>query len=279
MPSACWPPRRGLVGGISAIPAISATHTRGCMPGAWFAPGAARAISAISATRFDRRPSARKDSSTTARDNAARLRRDGAASAWLACDSRARALRPKTTDMVPNLSASVGRHTPQHCSVLSSAKRGLAADHGLGRPGLFVHRYRGSVVPEHRVTATHALPLSASPVVPGLSHVVDAKISVVSTKARRAARRDLLSSISCLSLKQGLSARACGPRSRRRELAHAIALPVIRGGAPSYGAEGEGLCRSAARFQIGSLSKIACVAFPLPALPRMTGEEKIWSRS
>src|SRR5712664_3648880 len=51
---------------------------------------------------------------------------------------------------------------------------------------------------------------------------------------------------------------------------------------PSYGgdarrAEGEGYSRSASlsRFQIGSFSKIACVALPLPALPRMTGEEKI----
>ena len=229
MPSACWPPRRGLVGGISAIPAISATHTRGCMPGAWFVPGAARAISAISATRFDRTPSARKDSSTTARDNAARLRRDGAASAWLACDSRARALRPKTTDMVPNLSASVGRHTPQHCSVLSSAKRGLAADHGLGRPGLFVHRYRGSVVPAHGVTATHALPLSASPVIRraiacGYSRRLDR-----GPQGRRAEWRDLPSTTSRLSWREGLSAPRFALRSRRRRLPYAIALPSIRG--------------------------------------------------
>jgi hypothetical protein len=275
MPSACWPPRRGLVGGISAIPAISATHTRGCMPGAWFAPGAARAISAISATRFDRRPSARKDSSTTARDNAARLRRDGAASAWLACDSRARALRPKTTDMVPNLSASVGRHTPQHCSVLSSAKRGLAADHGLGRPGLFVHRYRGSVVPAHGVTATHALPLSASPVIRraiayGYSRRLDRGPQ---GRVERPSLNDKPLIVERRSLRSALRASV-----ETTETAICDSPAVIRGRWPA-GPEGEGLCRSAARFQIGSLSKIARVAFPLPALPRMTGEEKIWSRS
>ena len=153
MPSAGRPPRRSLVGGISAVPA---THIRGCRPGAWFAPGAARAISAISATRFGRRPSTRRDSSTAARGNAARLSRDGARSAWLACNGGARASRPKATDMGPNLSASVGRHTPQHCSVLSRAMRGLATHQGLWGPGLFAPRYIGSVVPEHGVTAAHA---------------------------------------------------------------------------------------------------------------------------
>jgi hypothetical protein len=190
MPSACRPPRRGLVGGISAIPAshtrgcwpspwfapgaaraisaISATHTRtrGCLPGAWFAPGAAaRAISAISASRFGRGPSARRDSTTAARGNAARRSRDRAGSAWLAGNGGARASRPKATDMVPNLSASVGRHTPQHCSVLSRAMRGLATHQGLWGLGLFAPRYIGSVVPNQGVTATHALLLSASPVI------------------------------------------------------------------------------------------------------------------
>ena len=151
MPSAGRPPRRSLVGGISAVPA---THIRGCRPGAWFAPGAARA--AISATRFGRRPSTRRDSSTAARGNAARLSRDGARSAWLACNGGARASRPKATDMGPNLSASVGRHTPQHCSVLSRAMRGLATHQGLWGLGLFAPRYIGSVVPEHGVTAALA---------------------------------------------------------------------------------------------------------------------------
>ncbi len=41
--------------------------------------------------------------------------------------------------------------------------------------------------------------------------------SVVSTEARSAERRDLLSTIGHLSWREGLSARACGPRSRRRE--------------------------------------------------------------
>src|SRR6266849_10993048 len=50
----------------------------------------------------------------------------------------------------------------------------------------------------------------------GLSHVA---ISVVSTGARSAERRDLLSTISGLSWREGLSARACGPRSRRRGVA------------------------------------------------------------
>ena len=53
----------------------------------------------------------------------------------------------------------------------------------------------------------------------------EAKISVVSTQAPldfargklRAARRDLLAPIGRLSWTEGLSARACGPRSRRRE--------------------------------------------------------------
>src|SRR5216683_7268913 len=74
----------------------------------------------------------------------------------------------------------------------------------------------------------------AGPVPPpsdaGLSHVVNAKISVVSTKARRAARRDLLSPISCLSLTQGLSAPRFALRSRRRKGPHAIALPSYGGG-------------------------------------------------
>src|SRR5258708_31665222 len=60
---------------------------------------------------------------------------------------------------------------------------------------------------------------------PGLSHVVNAKISVVSTKAPldfargklRAARRDLLSPISRLSLNEGLSAPRFALRSRRRK--------------------------------------------------------------
>src|SRR5580704_10933070 len=69
---------------------------------------------------------------------------------------------------------------------------------------------------ERHVLAHHAL-LST----PGLSHIVT---SVVSTGARSAERRDLASTISGLSWRQGLSARdgACpersrgGPRSRRR---------------------------------------------------------------
>ena len=47
--------------------------------------------------------------------------------------------------------------------------------------------------------------------------LVLAAASVVSTEARSAERRDLVSTISGLSWRQGLSARACGPRSRRRE--------------------------------------------------------------
>src|SRR5260370_18770570 len=55
---------------------------------------------------------------------------------------------------------------------------------------------------------------------------MNAKIPVVSTKARRAARRDLLSTISSISSREGLSAGACGTRSRRRKSSHAIALPL-----------------------------------------------------
>jgi hypothetical protein len=139
---------------VSAIPAIRATpsgrstsHKAG--PNDW------RGVSAIPAS--DLAIAARGDRSTAARGNAARLGRDRAGSAWLACNGGARASRPKATDMGPNLSASVGRHTPQHCSVLSSAKRGLAADQGLWRPGLFAPRYIVWVVPEQRVTAAHAL--------------------------------------------------------------------------------------------------------------------------
>ena len=47
----------------------------------------------------------------------------------------------------------------------------------------------------------------------GLSHMA---ISVVSTGARSAERRDLLSTISGLSWKEGLSARPFGPWLRRR---------------------------------------------------------------
>src|SRR5258708_34743725 len=61
----------------------------------------------------------------------------------------------------------------------------------------------------------------------GLSHVVTAKVPVVSTKARRAARRDLLSTISRLSLREGLSAPRFALRSRRRKLPYAIALLAL----------------------------------------------------
>src|SRR6266851_9906091 len=47
--------------------------------------------------------------------------------------------------------------------------------------------------------------------------------SVVSTGARSAERRDLLSTISGLSWREGLSARPSGPRSRRRKSPRAIA--------------------------------------------------------
>ncbi len=71
---------------------------------------------------------------------------------------------------------------------------------------------------------------------PGLSHVVNTKIPVVSTKAPldfargklRAARRDLLSPISCLSGREGLSAPRFALRSRRRKSPHAIALRMAR---------------------------------------------------
>src|SRR6266852_1719866 len=64
----------------------------------------------------------------------------------------------------------------------------------------------------------------------GLSHVVTAKVAVVSTKARRAARRDLLSTISRLSLREGLSAPRFALRSRRRKSPRAIVLGVGREG-------------------------------------------------
>src|SRR5260370_33955848 len=50
--------------------------------------------------------------------------------------------------------------------------------------------------------------------------------SVVSTGARSAEWRDLLSTTSRLSLREGLSTRACGPRSRRRGVKTATALPL-----------------------------------------------------
>jgi hypothetical protein len=216
--SACRPRRRGLVGGISAIPAshirsrrpgagfapgavraisaISATHTRGRRPGAGFAPGPNRAISAISASRFGRRPSARRDSSTAARGNATRRSRDRAGSAWLARNCGARASRPKATDMGPNLSASVGRDTPQHCSVLSSAMRGLAAHQGLWGPGLFAPRYVVSIVPEHRVTAAHALSFSASPITrTRLSHIATPRRLDRGPQGRVERRRERLCSL------------------------------------------------------------------------------------
>jgi hypothetical protein len=55
-----------------------------------------------------------------------------------------------------------------------------------------------------------------------ISHVVNAKIFVVSTKARRAARRDLLSPISRLSLNEGLSAPRFALRSRRRKSCRSV---------------------------------------------------------
>src|SRR5229473_7564396 len=60
-----------------------------------------------------------------------------------------------------------------------------------------------------------------------LSHMA---ISVVSTGARSAERRDLLSTISGLSWREGLSARACGPRSRRRGVAICNSPPSNGGG-------------------------------------------------
>ena len=60
--------------------------------------------------------------------------------------------------------------------------------------------------------------------VAGLSHV---EISVVSTGARSAERRDLLSTISGFLWREGLSARAFGSRSRRREQPYAKALLLV----------------------------------------------------
>ncbi len=89
---------------------------------------------------------------------------------------------------------------------------------GPGRRGVPVARLQeqgcrgvGEVIAGHALLSTR--PLSA----PALS-------AVVSTGARSAERRDLLSPISCLSWREGLSARACGPRSRRREVPRAIRL-------------------------------------------------------
>src|SRR5260370_1180963 len=73
-----------------------------------------------------------------------------------------------------------------------------------------------------------------SPARLGLSHTSHANDSVVPTKAQRAARRDLLSTISRLSLRQGLSApRAVNPersrgalRSRRPNSSDATSLPA-----------------------------------------------------
>src|SRR5580704_4266376 len=75
-------------------------------------------------------------------------------------------------------------------NIRSRSKKILSVPVATGVGPIGERRFPGG----NRVTAGRA----------GLSHVVAAKISVVSTKARRAARRDLLSPISCLSLKQGL---------------------------------------------------------------------------
>src|SRR5688572_16377080 len=64
---------------------------------------------------------------------------------------------------------------------------------------------------------------------PGLSHVA---LLVVSTGARSAERRDLVSTSTGLSWMEGLSTRPFGPWSRRRKGPHAIALPRRRGGIP-----------------------------------------------
>src|SRR5882672_6854300 len=76
------------------------------------------------------------------------------------------------------------------------------------------------------------------------------KDSVVSTGARSAERRDLFSTIGRLSLRKGLSARPCGPRSRRRGVATC--------GSPA--SQGEGRhhfhsCRQSSRTDAGSASK------------------------
>jgi hypothetical protein len=52
-------------------------------------------------------------------------------------------------------------------------------------------------------------------------------LPVVSTEARRAERRDLLSTISCLSWREGLSAPRFALRSRRRKSSQAIALLCV----------------------------------------------------
>src|SRR5216683_1252183 len=81
----------------------------------------------------------------------------------------------------------------------------------------------------HLVMIKYSAPPAPAPNQVGISHIA---LSIVSTEGRRPERRDLLSTTSRLSWREGLSAtrgvypeRSRGAlRSRRRKLLHAIAL-------------------------------------------------------
>src|SRR6266702_4672578 len=81
-------------------------------------------------------------------------------------------------------------------------------------PVRFAEKF-GSEIGEGEFGA-HPLPVLSRVTGRAIAYVISVVISVVSTGARSAERRDLVSTISRFSWREGLSARACGPRSRRQ---------------------------------------------------------------
>src|ERR1700738_4197037 len=74
---------------------------------------------------------------------------------------------------------------------------------------------------------TCAMPFTSIMLVPLESNLVGYMTSVVSTEARRAERRDLLSTIGRLSWREGLSAPRFALRSRRRGVALCARAPGL----------------------------------------------------
>src|SRR5712692_99895 len=71
----------------------------------------------------------------------------------------------------------------------------------------------------HLVMIKYSAPPAPAPNQVGISHIA---LSVVSTEGRRPERRDLLSTTSRLSWREGLSAPRCALRSSRRKWPYAI---------------------------------------------------------
>jgi len=167
-----------------------------------------------------------------------------------------------------------------HARRIGAAGRSIEKTHDLksgdASTTAFPLRPRGAAPPYERgrnLRARHSLLSFLPRHTAGLSHMKD---SVVSTGARSAERRDLFSTIGRLSLRKGLSARPCGPRSRRRGVATCDSPARLTGEVPRYtGRRGEGL-RMILKIMICNLQERRLGLSPSgPAghLPRKTGGE------